>query len=190
MANAARVHILEKGHDPRFYSMLAFGGAGPVHAFQTARLLNSPQLIIPVGAGVVSALGFLVSPIASEQIKSYVSSTSQIDWKYLNEQLSEMEKVGFEFLVGAGVDESEGTITRVVDMRYSGQGHEISVTIPNDILSEDSIEIIEQNFIKEYEFRYGRSIQDIGIEAVTWRVLASDFPATTTRHVTASIPIS
>ena len=173
MANAARVHILEKGHDPRFYSMLAFGGAGPVHAFQTARLLNSPQLIIPVGAGVVSALGFLVSPIASEQIKSYVSSTSQIDWKYLNEQLSEMEKVGFEFLVGAGVDESEGTITRVVDMRYSGQGHEISVTIPNDILSEDSIEIIEQNFIKEYKFRYGRSIQDIGIEAVTWRVVVA-----------------
>ena len=173
MANAARVHILEKGHDPRFYSMLAFGGAGPVHAFQTARLLNSPQLIIPVGAGVVSALGFLVSPIASEQIRSYVSSISQIDWKYLNKQLSEMEKVGFEFLEGAGVNTSEGIITRIVDMRYSGQGHEISVIIPNGILSENSIEIIEQNFIKEYEFRYGRSIQDIGIEAVTWRVVVA-----------------
>ena len=173
MANAARVHILEKGHDPRFYSMLAFGGAGPVHAFQTARLLNSPQLIIPVGAGVVSALGFLVSPIASEQIRSYVSPISQIDWKYLNKQISEMEKAGFEFLVGAGINESEGEITRVVDMRYSGQGHEISVTIPNNILSENSIEIIEQNFIKEYEFRYGRSIQDIGIEAVTWRVVVA-----------------
>ena len=173
MANAARVHILEKGHDPRFYSMLAFGGAGPVHAFQTARLLNSPQLIIPVGAGVVSALGFLVSPIASEQIRSYVSSISQINWEYLNQQLSEMEKAGFEFLEGAGVDANEGTITRVVDMRYSGQGHEISVTIPNGILSEDSIEIIERNFEKEYEFRYGRSIQDIGIEAVTWRVVVA-----------------
>ncbi len=173
MANAARVHILEKGHDPRFYSMLAFGGAGPVHAFQTARLLNSPQLIIPVGAGVVSALGFLVSPIASEQIRSYVSSISQIDWKFLNQQLSEMEEAGFEFLVGAGVNASEGTITRVVDMRYSGQGHEISVTIPNGILSENSIDIIEQNFVKEYEFRYGRSIEDISIEAVTWRVVVS-----------------
>jgi N-methylhydantoinase A len=173
MANAARVHILEKGHDPRFYSMLAFGGAGPVHAFQTARLLNSPQLIIPVGAGVVSALGFLVSPIASEQIRSYVSSISQIDWEYLNQQISEMEKAGFEFLAGAGVDAGEGTITRVVDMRYSGQGHEISVTIPNGILSEDSIEIIEQNFVKEYEFRYGRSIENMGIEAVTWRVVVA-----------------
>ena len=173
MANAARVHILEKGHDPRFYSMLAFGGAGPVHAFQTARLLNSPQLIIPVGAGVVSALGFLVSPIASEQIRSYVSPIAQINWDYLNQQISEMEKAGFEFLVGAGVDESEGTITRAVDMRYSGQGHEISVTILNGILSENSIETIEQNFIKEYEFRYGRSIENIGIEAVTWRVVVA-----------------
>lgn len=173
MANAARVHILEKGYDPRFYAMLAFGGAGPVHAFQTARLLNSPQLIIPVGAGVVSALGFLVSPIASEQIRSYVSSIARIDWKYLNIQLEEMEKAGFEFLEGAGVNTSEGNVTRVIDMRYSGQGHEISVTIPNGILSELSIEIIEQSFTKEYEFRYGRSIQDIGIEAVTWRVIVA-----------------
>jgi N-methylhydantoinase A len=173
MANAARVHILEKGYDPRFYSMLAFGGAGPVHAFQTARLLNSPQLIIPVGAGVVSALGFLVSPIASEQIRSYVSPLEQIDWTYLNQQMNEMEKTGFEFLEGAGVNPSEGTVSRVADMRYSGQGHEISVTIPNGVLSENSIEIIEANFIKEYEIRYGRSIQDIGIEVVTWRVVVA-----------------
>jgi N-methylhydantoinase A len=173
MANAARVHILEKGHDPRFYSMLAFGGAGPVHAFQTARLLNSPQLIIPVGAGVVSALGFLVSPIASEQIRSYVSPLEGIDWNYLNQQLVEMEHAGSDFLKGAGVNPSEGIVTRVADMRYSGQGHEISVTIPNGILSENSIQIIEENFVKEYEFRYGRSIQDIGIEAVTWRVVVS-----------------
>jgi N-methylhydantoinase A len=173
MANAARVHILEKGYDPRFYSMLAFGGAGPVHAFQTARLLNSPQLIIPVGAGVVSALGFLVSPIASEQIRSYVSPISQIDWEYLNLQILEMEKTGFKFLEGAGVNPSEGTVSRVADMRYSGQGHEISVTIPNGVLSENSIEIIEANFIKEYEIRYGRSIQDIGIEVVTWRVVVA-----------------
>ncbi|MCU0467588.1 MAG: hydantoinase/oxoprolinase family protein [Arcicella sp.] len=177
MANAARVHILEKGYDPRFYSMMAFGGAGPVHAFQTARLLNSPQLIIPVGAGVVSALGFLVSPIASEQIRSYVSPLEQIDWTFLNHQLSEMEQIGYDFLKNAGVNEAQGIVTRVADMRYSGQGHEISVHIPNGVLSEQSIAVIENNFIKEYELRYGRSIQDIGIEAVTWRVVvAGDSP--------------
>jgi N-methylhydantoinase A len=173
MANAARVHILEKGHDPRFYSMMAFGGAGPVHAFQTARLLNSPQLIIPVGAGVVSALGFLVSPIASEQIRSYVSPIGDIDWEYLNEKLTEMEKEGFLFLKNAGIDHSEGAISRIADMRYSGQGHEISVEIPNGFLDEKSLKIIEENFQKEYTIRYGRIIEDIGIEAVTWRVVVS-----------------
>jgi N-methylhydantoinase A len=173
MANAARVHILEKGYDPRFYSMMAFGGAGPVHAFQTARLLNSPQLIIPVGAGVVSALGFLVSPIASEQIRSYVSPIGDIDWEYLNNKLTEMENEGFVFLKNAGIDHSEGTISRIADMRYSGQGHEISVEIPNGFLDENSIKIIQDSFQKEYTIRYGRTIEDIGIEAVTWRVVVS-----------------
>jgi N-methylhydantoinase A len=170
MANAARVHILEKGYDPRFYSMLAFGGAGPVHAFQTARLLNSPQLIIPVGAGVVSALGFLVSPIASESIRSYVSPLELIDWTKVNHLMNEMEHEGFTFLEKANVPVSEGKVTRIADMRYSGQGHEISVKIPNGKLSEASLAEIEANFIKEYELRYGRTVPDVSMEAVTWRV--------------------
>ncbi len=88
MANAARVHIIEKGLDPRFFSMLAFGGAGPVHAFHTARLMNAPQLIIPAGAGVLSALGFLVSPVAKEEIFSYISVLENLDWERVNEMIS------------------------------------------------------------------------------------------------------
>ncbi len=173
MANAARVHILEKGRDPRGYSMLAFGGAGPVHAFQVARLLNSPQLIIPVGAGVVSALGFLVSPVASEQIRSLVCPIDEMDWHKLNTMLAEMEEEGFKFLEKSGISRSEAQITRIADMRYTGQGHEISVRIPNGTLSVDSIPEIHKRFIAEYELRYGRSIDDIGMETVTWRVVVS-----------------
>ena len=173
MANATRVHILEKGRDPRSYSMLAFGGAGPVHAFQVARLLNSPQLIIPVGAGVVSALGFLVSPVASEQIRSLVCPLDEIDWHQLNSMLSEMESEGLAFLEKSGISRSEAQITRIADMRYTGQGHEISVRIPNGDLSAASIAEIQQRFTAEYELRYGRSIDDIGMETVTWRVVVS-----------------
>jgi N-methylhydantoinase A len=173
MANAARVHIIEKGYDPRFYSMLAFGGAGPVHAFQTARLLNAPQLIVPVGAGVVSALGFLVSPVASESIRSYVASMGLIDWAKLNMLMAEMEAEGYAFLDKAGIDPSEGLVTRVADMRYAGQGHEILVTIPNRQLSAADLVEIEQNFEKEYTLRYGRTVPDVGMEAVTWRVVVS-----------------
>ncbi len=173
MANAARVHIIEKGLDPRFFSMLGFGGAGPVHAFNVARLMNAPQLIIPAGAGVLSALGFLVSPVATEEIASYVSTLNKMDWKKVNTIIASMQEKGFAFLLKAGIKSKDGKVAIVSDMRYTGQGHEITIPIPAGKLSENSIAIIEQNFKEEYRLRYGRDIDNIPIESVTWRVLVS-----------------
>jgi N-methylhydantoinase A len=173
MANAARVHIIEKGLDPRFFSMLAFGGAGPVHAFHVARLMNAPQLIVPAGAGVLSALGFLVSPVATEAISSYVCRLDQMDWKKLNGLIADMSKEGLAFLKKAGIAQKQANVKIVADMRYAGQGHEINVVIPNERLNEKSIVEIANNFKKEYQLRYGRSIEQVPIEAVTWRVLVS-----------------
>ncbi len=173
MANAARVHILERGLDPRRYGMIAFGGAGPVHSFGVARLLRSPQMIIPVGAGVTSALGFLVSPIASEQITSYVCRLDKMDWKRANSMLSKMEKEGLKFLKRAGIKKKEAIIQRVADMRYSGQGHEITINMPDGKLSEESIAEIKKRFITEYEMRYNRAISGVEMETVTWRVIVS-----------------
>lgn len=173
MANAARVHILEKGLDPRRYGMIAFGGAGPVHSFGVARLLRSPQMIIPVGAGVTSALGFLVSPIASEQITSYVCRLGEMDWDRANSMIEKMEKEGVKFLKRAGISKKDAIIQRVADMRYSGQGHEITITMPNGKLSAESVVEIEKRFIAEYELRYNRSITGVEMETVTWRVIVS-----------------
>ncbi len=173
MANAARVHILEKGLDPRQFSMMAFGGAGPVHAFGVARLLHAPQMIIPVGAGVTSALGFLVSPIASEHISSYVCRLSQMNWKKVNMMLKEMEQKGMQFLKRAGIKKKEATIQRIADMRYAGQGHEITIQMPNSRLSAKSIDEIRRRFLQEYELRYSRSIDKMEMETVTWRVIVS-----------------
>lgn len=173
MANAARVHIIEKGLDPRFFSMLAFGGAGPVHAFHVARLMHAPQLIVPAGAGVLSALGFLVSPVATEEISSYVCRLDSMDWKKLNAMLKDMQQKGYAFLQRAGIGKTKSKVSIVADMRYQGQGHEISVNIPAGTLNAKSIEAITQNFIAEYQLRYGRSIEGVPIESVTWRVLVS-----------------
>jgi N-methylhydantoinase A len=173
MANAARVHIIEKGLDPRFFSMLGFGGAGPVHAFNVARLMNAPQLIIPSGAGVLSALGFLVSPVATEEITSYVCRLDKMDWNKVNKMITEMQDKGFAFLSKAGINNKDGKVSIVSDMRYTGQGHEITVAIPTGKLSEKSSAEIEQNFKVEYKLRYGRDIENIPIESVTWRVLVS-----------------
>ena len=173
MANAARVHILEKGLDPRRYSMIAFGGAGPVHAFGVARLLGSPQMVIPLGAGVTSALGFLVSPIASERISSYVCRLEEMDWNRVNEMLERMEQEGLAFLERADIDLSTAKIERIADMRYAGQGHEITIRMPMGKLGPTSIPSIQERFLKEYELRYNRSLVDIGMETVTWRVIVS-----------------
>ncbi|MEY4106645.1 MAG: hypothetical protein RL181_987 [Bacteroidota bacterium] len=173
MANAARVHILEKGLDPRKYVMAAFGGAGPVHAFQVARLLHLPRLIIPLAAGVASALGFLVSPIASESLFSYVRPLDEMDWERVNRLLSEKEEEAIRFLVQNGLDASEIQVRRVVDMRYSGQGHEISVRVPPGLLGPSSLEAIQAGFDAEYTLRYQRTSSGLPMETVTWRIVAS-----------------
>lgn len=173
MANAARVHILEKGLDPRKYVMAAFGGAGPVHAFQVARLLHLPRLIIPLAAGVASALGFLVSPIASESLFSYVRPLDEMDWERVNRLLSEKEEEAIRFLVQNGLDASEIQVRRVVDMRYSGQGHEISVRLPPGLLGPSSLEAIQAGFDAEYTLRYQRTSSGLPMETVTWRIVAS-----------------
>ena len=173
MANAARVHILEKGLDPRHYSMIAFGGAGPVHAFNVARLVGSPKMLIPVGAGVASALGFLVSPVASEEMTSYVTKLNNANWLKINTFLTKMEAKGFDFLDRASVDKSTAIVERIAEMRYAGQGHEITVTLPNGELSVANLAEIERRFKAEYELRYQRSIENVPMEAVTWRVVVS-----------------
>lgn len=173
MANAARVHILEKGYDPRTFSMIGFGGAGPVHAFQVARLMGVKQMIVPVGAGVTSALGFLVSPKASEEIRSFISLLEDMQWEKLNATLEEMEEKGYSFLQNLGIQKEAATVQRIADMRYQGQGHEISVSIPVGQLSQQSLTQIEKNFEGEYLLRYGRTIDAIPKESVTWRVIVS-----------------
>lgn len=173
MANAARVHILEKGLDPRSFGMLAFGGAGPVHAFQVARLMHAPRLVIPGGAGVLSALGFLVSPVASEEIASHLCRIDSADWDPVNAMLTAMERKASEFVIASGLDASQLNVRRVADMRYSGQGHEINVRLPAGTLSADSVGDILDSFSAEYRLRYGRTITGIPVEAVTWRVLVS-----------------
>ena len=171
MANAARVHVLEKGMDPRHFNMIGFGGAGPVHAFGVARLLNTKRLIIPVGAGVTSALGFLVSPVASEKIHSHIAELDTLNWGEVNGFLNDMETDGYNFLAQSGIAKNEANVERVVEMRYSGQGHEITIQLPQGKLDKNTISEIKKRFEKEYEFRYNRSIEGMSLEMVTWRVV-------------------
>ncbi|MBS7705589.1 hydantoinase/oxoprolinase family protein [Chelatococcus asaccharovorans] len=172
MAAATRIYIAEKGGDPRDYSMLAFGGAGPVHACALARLLGVRRLIVPIGAGVMSALGFLVAAPTIDLARSYGAPISRIDWRRVSALIREMDAEAAAFLNSPG--EHVDPIVRLysVDMRYSGQGFEIPVAVPALSFERDESSLLEAKFLEAYERRFGRSIPGVTIEVLTWRLKA------------------
>ncbi|MGB0553303.1 MAG: hydantoinase/oxoprolinase family protein [Alphaproteobacteria bacterium] len=173
MAAATRMYIAEKGRDPRRYTLVASGGAGPVHAYGMAKLLKINRVICPLGAGVLSALGFLVAAPGTDAVRSYVSRLETLDWNRLNDLFAEMEAEALAQIQEAGADPSTVSIRRRADMRYSGQGFEIDVPVPDGKLDESSAATIRQIFLDRYQELFGRQISDLPMEALTWRVYAS-----------------
>ena len=172
MAAATRMYLAEKGKDPRAYTLFAFGGAGSVHAYALARLLKVRRLIVPMGAGVISAFGFLVAPPASDQVRGYLTALQQADWSLVNRNLSEMDGACRALLAGASGAAAQVEIRRHADMRYVGQGFEISVPLPSGVLGADHVQAIEAAFRAAYQQRFGRVVRDVGLEVVNWRVSA------------------
>jgi N-methylhydantoinase A len=173
MAAATRMHLAEKGRDPRRYEMIAFGGAGPVHAYGLARLLKLKRLIVPLGAGVTSALGFLVAAPAIDYVRSYVARLEQIEWAHLNNLFAEMEDEARALLVETGARPEDITMTRTAEMRHVGQGFEISVPIPNGDLGEDAVSEMRDAFFTVYRQLFERTVEEMPIEAMSWRLAAS-----------------
>jgi N-methylhydantoinase A len=173
MANAARVHILERGRDPRRYPLFAFGGAGPVHGFRISQALGSPAFIAPLGAGVMSTIGFLVAPLAFDFTRSWRAPLAGLDWQRANGLLDKMEAEGRALLEASGVPPHEVRFRREADMRYTGQGYEILVRLPDEKLGDDFASKISASFEETYRRLYGRLGPPVAIEIVNWRVLTS-----------------
>jgi len=173
MAAATRMYIAEKGRDPRRYTMIAFGGAGPVHAYGLAKLLKLRRLICPLGAGVTSALGFLVAAPAVDLVRSYVARLEVADWAQVDGFFTDMEATAVERLVEAGARKEEIRFERRAEMRHVGQGFEITVPLPDGPLRASSLDQVRAQFFETYEKLFGRRIEGIGIEALTWRLHAA-----------------
>lgn len=173
MANAARIHALERGKDPHRFPIFAFGGAGPVHGFRIARALGSPALIVPFGAGVTSAVGFLTAPLAFDFVRSWPGRLDRLDWEKANLLLAEMEAEGQALLEASGVPREQMTHRREADMRYVGQGHEVRVLLPPGQLESVSISHIATSFEDVYRRLYERLSPSVPIEIINWRVISS-----------------
>lgn len=171
MAAAARIHLVEKGKDPRRYSMVGFGGAGPAHAAGVARALGMREVIVPPASGAASALGFLSAPLSFETMRSQLTRLSEdFDASAVNTLLAELEAAGRERLRRAGIAERDITVERSADMRLVGQLHDISVPLPDGSLDAGSVDGIRHAFEAAYSQRYTAVFEGAGVEAISYRV--------------------
>ncbi len=171
MAAAARIHIVEKGRDPRRYAMVGFGGAGPAHAAGVARALGVAELLIPPASGAASALGFLAAPLSFEQVRSHpirldaAGAAGAID-----AVLQELERETRAPLLAAGIAGADIVTERLADMRLFGQLHEIGVALPNGGISDAVMPSIRSAFAAAYTARYTSVYEGVGVQLVSLRV--------------------
>ena len=173
MAIASRIHILERGRDPRRYVMLAMGGAGPVHAIRVAQKLGCDRVLFPAAAGVFSALGLLVAPLSFDYIHTRYMVLDDADTDLIALLFQEMEEKGRKKLCALGIPHASVMIQRSADMQYRGQGHQIKVVLPNWKISDDWVQDARKAFNKAYSAIYNRILEEIPVEIVNWRCVVS-----------------
>jgi N-methylhydantoinase B/oxoprolinase/acetone carboxylase alpha subunit len=173
MAAAARVHIIEKGRDPRRYAMVGFGGAGPAHAARVARILGVREVVIPPASGAAAALGFLVAPISFEFATSLPGVLDELDLDAVNALLDNLEAKGRALLTEADVAPADVAVTRRAEMRLLGQVHDITVRLPAERLGRENLDAAKAAFATEYTRLYTHLYTGTVIQAINWRVLCA-----------------
>lgn len=173
MANAARVHATDNGAELDGRTMIAFGGAAPMHAARIAQKLNIRRVVIPRGAGVGSAHGFLIAPVSYEAVRTRLMPLTGFRPEALAALMDEMraEAQGF---VRIGVAEGVALGERATAyVRYRGQGHEVQIQLPADLLARDIPAVVRALFEEEYRRHFGRIIPGMEIECLTWTLTVS-----------------
>jgi len=173
MAAAARVHIIERNRDPRVLTTIAFGGAGPAHAVAVARILGSPAVIFPPGAGVASAFGALVAPLSFTAGRTLMTRLDRADWTEICLMYDEMRDEALRELSQAGVEPTAIKTRRWAEMRLEGQYHEIAIDLPVGELGTGSIPTIQTAFDAACARQYGRVLEGLPIELLHWRMSAT-----------------
>ena len=172
MERALRVVSVERGYDPREFGLVAFGGAGPLHATTLAAELDIPRVLVPRTAGVLSALGLLISDILYDYSTSRVRNWETVDPSDLQATFDEFVARGREQLEKENLGESQMRFERSVDLRYAGQSFELSVPVPDGELDSRAKAAIRDRFHTKHQQRYGHAYDDEPIELVTLRTRA------------------
>ena len=172
MANAASVYAAEQGIDLRDFTLLAFGGAAPAHVCDVAQRLGIRDVRVPVGAGVLSALGCLASPVSFDFVFGYMRELKLVDWANVNARFAALEREGRQHLAEAGI--RDGVTPRYsADMRYLSQRYEVNVALPTGPLGPEVLDRLHNAFYAAYRQHYGREIREVPVETVSWRLTVS-----------------
>jgi N-methylhydantoinase A len=172
MANAARVHAIESGKDLRPRTLIAFGGAAPLHAVRVAEKLGIGRVLIPANAGVGSAVGLLRAPVAYEVVRGRLMRLSSFEPESANRLLADM-RAEAETIVRRGAPDAPLAERRSAFMRYRGQGHEIAVELPARAFNSADRAAITALFEDAYRRLYSRPIPGVDIEILSWVVTIS-----------------
>ena len=177
MSNAARVHAVERGQSLPDFTMVAFGGAAPLHAARVAAKLGMARVLVPRGAGVGSAIGFLRAPMAFEVVRSSHGRLREAGLDTLNQRLQAMQAEAHAVVApaarGAGIEEHALRVERLAELRYEGQGHELRVDVPGGALDAAAVRRMLDDFEAAYQRNYGVTIPGAEVEMVTWSVTVS-----------------
>ncbi|MSP68131.1 MAG: hydantoinase/oxoprolinase family protein [Alphaproteobacteria bacterium] len=172
VARAFRIHAAEQGVDYRRCSMVAFGGSGPIHAAAVARRLRIPQVVFPLGAGVMSAMGLLIAPLSFATARSRLVPLDQVTAEVLEGTFAPLEHQAALPLADAGIPAERIRINRMLDLRYRGQSHVIEVTLPEDLRGAALASALPALFAERYAAVFARSLLEESLEVVTWKVEA------------------
>ena len=175
MANAARVHAIESGKTYEGRTLIAFGGGGPVHACRVAEKVGISHVLVPSGAGVGSAIGFLRAPVGYEVVRSLYQRFSTFDVVAVNTLLADMEAEAAN-VVAQGSFGAPVAQSRIAYMRYVGQGHEIPVPLPPRPLGEEDVSAIRAAYDHEYTKAYDRPVPGSDVEIMSYAVLVATIP--------------
>jgi N-methylhydantoinase A len=187
MAQAIRLVSVERGHDPRDYALLAFGGAGPLHAVAMAEELDIQDVLIPVNPGLLSAYGLLVADFKRNYVRTLVQPGSDLTLEQMNRQFTALEEQGIKDLTEYHIPIEDRRLRFSVDMRYLGQAFELNVPLELELLNK-GVERVIAAFHKVHEVRYGHCSEKDEVELVNYRLDVA--VAQKDIHVHTSIPMA
>jgi N-methylhydantoinase A len=170
MANAIRSRTVQKGHDPRKFALVAFGGAGPLNAVEVARHLKIPEVIVPLYPGLTSALGLLTTDLKYDFMKTEFMVSTNLFLDKLRNDLQELEHKAIDRLQHDGISTERIHMSRSLDLRYVGQGYELKIVIPDGTVDDAVFSRIWNDFHEKHRGEYGHSFPQNPIEIVNLRV--------------------